>query len=105
MLIKSGGRRQWLSDDRQLDDKRPDHPAREFGHEPVVKGTYDPLTSAESEEQTMLRLKDKLRAIGSLATSTIGHRTVKVERVSYDVPCFRFTIREKGEVVQEGSLS
>lgn len=105
MLIKNKGKEKWLSDPNQLDDKRPNHPAREFGHEPFVQGSFNLLTEVESDESTLLRLVSKLHAVGSCAASTIGQRTVKAEMVSYDVPRYCWVIREKGKVIEEGILA
>lgn len=105
MLIKSKGPEKWLTDPRQQDDKRPDHPAREFGHEPIVKGSFPLWTVRETDEQVLMRLSEGLYSVGSLKGSTFGGRTVQVEMVSYEVPRFRWIVREKGEVIEEGILA
>jgi len=105
VLIKQRAKKKWLTDERQLDDKRISHPAREFGHEPIVKGTFNPLTEAESEGATLMRLAGGLHAIGSFRTSTLNQRTVKVTLVSYDTPRYEWVIRERGKIVEKGVLA
>lgn len=106
-MIKSKGTKQWLSDPNQLDDKRKNHPAREFGHEPIVVGYGICSLSQpqESDEQVLLRLSDGLHGVGSCASSTIKQHTVSVEMVSYDAPRFRWEIKERGKIVEEGILA
>lgn len=108
MTIIHRGPKQWLKDERQLDDKRPDHPAREFGHEPIVKGTFDPLTARESDEEAIRRLVSKVssKGLGSFATVTVKQHTVKVELIGIKrgENVYRWTIREKGRVLNAGVL-
>jgi len=85
-------------DPAQRDDKGPDHPAREFGHEPLIfHMTY---RGPETEQETILRLwlKVQNKGKGSFAASTDSHGTIKVTKVGERL--YNVVIRERGKEVR-----
>ena len=88
----------------QPDSKSPDHPAREFGHEGVMKGSYDPMTREQTIPEAIARLAAKIGdRTGYQAVTPVEGCTVKVWRDTATGP-LQYSVSKGSEALEEGEV-